>query len=678
MTVSRPAQPGAMLSASATARLRRWVTDFRTERRSRRLSAAAGARPAQPSPAEPLSRLVSLVRETATQISACLELFRNLQSNFARGVQDFLVLDSAGLDDPALGLLRICLTLFQECEPLLKGEGLQRLSTYWDHVAEDCENIAGIVRSRDEAFRELRHYEEKVAWLKTRAGHAPPSGASDSEEEIGGELLPEAPVRRRDRLSRNQEKLSRARGLVETNRAAWEAELRAFEGRRAGHARALLLGLLGGYCRLLGDFGSQAADAAEALEGELKPGTAVRVMGLPGHEAGGCPATFTNTEEGTGRCVVSLQDGEKTAVRPESICPAGPAEVSLEPARGPCSSGCEADVRCSGLDGPVSEVLVNGQHVEVLSATCWGARIRLPPCAVKGHVRVEVRAARWRQRVAVAEAGFQYYEPIGFGPHGKNIQLAAEPGAPAGPEATKALATRVSGLLDGVALTASPLPAVPLEGLPQVVRYYYEIEVQEVAQRVTGTTRTLSLGFAWSGQRPQAPLVQEASGGCFAGIAAASTSASSTRMPEMARNLPRAFVVGGDLPRVYLAGKELSKVTGWRPLFDVGAGAVLGALLQVQTGTARLTILQDGVVRCAVDAELPDGRWDGPPHGAVDVCGTVQRVALRQGVEIPRAALQGACGEAPAPGPSSPSGARGTAQRRCLSMESSGPARPRD
>jgi len=146
----------------------------------------------------------------------------------------------------------------------------------------------------------------------------------------------------------------------------------------------------------------------------------------------------------------------------------------------------------------------------------------------------------------------------------------------------------------------------------------------------------------------------------------------------MARTLPRSFIVGGDLPRVYLAGKEHSKVSGWRPLCDVGAGAVLGALLQVHSLTAKLTILQDGVARCTVETELPDSRWDGPPHGVVDVCGTVQRVVLRQGVEIPRAALEAACREQPAEGGATGGGARGKAQRRCLSVDSCSPTGRRD
>lgn len=661
-----------VLGESAAARLRLWAASVRGKYQ-RQPQLPEGGRP---SSAETLARLVALVRDTAKQFSSCLELFRGLHGSLARGVQDFLIYDSLGLDEHAMGLLKMCLTLFQECEPLLKGDGLQRLSAYWDLVAEDCEHISSLLRTRDEAQTRLRHYEEKVAKLKARAGLPASDGDSESSDEKA-EMLQHSPASaapprpKTDKLSRNLEKLARAKSLVESNQEEWASELQAFEGRRAGHARALLLGFLGTYMRLLGDFGGQAAEAAEAVEGELRPGSKVRVLGLPGSKAGGAPATLEEAEDGNGRCVVSLQDGTRTAVRPESVCPSGPAEVSVEPTQGPRHAGCLAEVRCGGLDGPVSEVLVNGKHVEVLSATCWGARVRLPPVPRPGPASVEVRAARWRQRVAVAEAGFRYYESIGFGPHGKNIQLADEPNAPPGVEAAKTVAARVTGLLDGVVLTSAPLLPIFTEGLPQV-RYYYEFEVLETAQRVTGTTRTLSLGFAWHGPPPERPVVDAAGAGCFQAAQVQATGSSAVpRVPDMARSHPLSFVVGGDLPRVYVATKEISKVSsGWRPLFDVGVGSVLGVMLQVQLGSAKLVILQDGSCRCSMEAQLPsdDARWSGPPHGVIDVCGTVQRVALRQGAEIPRAALEMSCQAADTSSPRRPQ-----AQRRSLSVDSAQP-----
>jgi len=43
----------------------------------------------------------------------------------------------------------------------------------------------------------------------------------------------------------------------------------------------------------------------------------------------------------------------------------------------------------------------------------------------------------------------------------------------------------------------------------------------------------------------------------------------------------------------------------------------------------QLTIFQDGVRRCSVEADVPEA-WGDDVFGIVDVCGTVQRIALRQ------------------------------------------------
>mmetsp|Transcript_19695 Transcript_19695/g.59933 ORF Transcript_19695/g.59933 Transcript_19695/m.59933 type:complete len:660 (+) Transcript_19695:3-1982(+) len=648
------------------ARLRQWVAEARGGGLAgrRRRCAAVAAGPEMERIVQPLSRLVSLARDTAEQAGACLERFRVLQGSLARGVQDFLVVDADGLDEPAMGLVRTCLAVFQECDPLLRDDGLRALSAACDHVAQDCEHIADLLRSRDEAYSELRHYEDKVAMLRRQSG-GQASGGSSSGEDSSGELLletaasdPSLGTWQSSRLARNLDKLSHAKAAVVSQQCGWEAELQAFKARRTVHTRAVLLGLLRTYLRLLADWGRRASEAVASFDEELRPGTAVKVVGLPGvGQAGddGFAATVEAREEATGRCVVSLRDGLRTAVRPESLCPLPRAGISVEPACGSCIAGCVAEVRCGGLDGPVSEALVGGVHAEVLTSAAWGARIRVPPAAAAGPKSVEVRTAKWRQRVAVSEAAFRYYEPVTFGPCGKNVELATSSASSQPPtgEAMRDVATRTSGLLDGVVLTAEPLPAVPAEGSPHGCQYYFEVEVLDAAQRCTGTTRTVSLGFAWS-----AP-----------GEAAA-------RPPEMARQLPRSFVVGGDLPRAYLSGRELCKVLGWRPLFDVAGGSVIGALLQVRAGSARLTVVQDGACRCSAEAELPEGRWEGAPHGVVDVCGTVQRVALRQGAEVPGAALQAASHQTPrqAAGREGPvhggGGSAGSAQRRCLSVDS--------
>jgi len=132
-----------------------------------------------------------------------------------------------------------------------------------------------------------------------------------------------------------------------------------------------------------------------------------------------------------------------------------------------------------------------------------------------------------------------------------------------------------------------------------------------VAPQRKGTTRTIAVGFAW----PRGP--------------------EEVRKAEMASQLPRAFVAGGDLPKAFLDGHELRKLAGWRPLLEVQAGSRLGALLEVgEDRTLLLSVFQDGTRRCSVMAELPEGR-EGEPRGVVDVCGTVQRVELLQDMRPP-------------------------------------------
>jgi len=98
-------------------------------------------------------------------------------------------------------------------------------------------------------------------------------------------------------------------------------------------------------------------------------------------------------------------------------------------------------------------------------------------------------------------------------------------------------------------------------------------------------------------------------------------------------------VVGGDIPKVYLAGKELCKVSGWRPILDVKVGTTLGALMEVDVTTLRTSIFQDGVCRFTTEAALPDA-WTSAPHGVVDVCGTVRCVRLHQGAWPPEAPVE--------------------------------------
>ncbi|CAE8663927.1 unnamed protein product, partial [Polarella glacialis] len=246
-------------------------------------------------------------------------------------------------------------------------------------------------------------------------------------------------------------------------------------------------------------------------------------------------------------------------------------------------------------------------------------------------------------------------------------------------------------------------------------RHFFEVEILDAAERSTGTSRTLSVGFVWppptarTTTAPVATTTATTAATATATTAAtatattaartATTRATTTRatttttttassgsagdqmgsqlsttsqdsfesceqqqqqqqqqqqpigsrtesespalaqaffssLPEMARQLPRSFVVGGDLPRAYLGGVELRKVSGWRPITDVQVGTVLGVLLEVEAKRLRLSVFQDGVRKCCEEAPR-HAEWQGQPFGVVDVCGTVRSVELRQGGRVP-------------------------------------------
>jgi len=660
---SSPPLPTAGSLREGSERFKHWVAGVRGRepRWRRRAAASAEGTGEVEREVEPLKRLVALVRDTVQQILCCMDKFRSLQNSLASGIQDFLVMDAAGLDEPSLALVRLCLTLFHDSEPLLKAEGLRGVFAACEEVADDCEHVRLLLRRREEAYRELRHYEDKVAWLEQAAlpqernhlgGHA-----NCDDEAVEQMLVQSGALRPGCRLLRNREKFGRARSAVEDNHREWEAELTEFRKRRTAHAKNMLLGLFREYLKQLADWGQEARVAAEDFNQELQSSFESDSVAFANEATDGdcvagegSPQGLTRLRRGWSAFSVSSRG------QPENLSPVKMAEITLDPPLGPCTGDYEVEVCSSGFDTPISEVLVGGLPAHVVEASCRSARVRIPPSLTPGPLRVEVRAQRWQQRVATTETAFRCYAPVAFGACGKNIELSTGQEAEAGAKAVPAIATRVSGLLDGVVLTREPLASIQAPAQPQnELRYYFEVTVLEAAQRCTGTTRTVSLGFAW----------------WLDGAAHA-------RVPEMARQLPRSMVIGGDLPRAYVAGREHSKVSGWRPLFEVSAGTVLGALLQVQANKAKLTILQDGARRCHSEAEIPeDSSWGAAPHGVVDVCGTVQRVVLKQGAEVPKAALESGPSLQASPlasprGTSVGPGARatrGTAQRRCRSAE---------
>merc|ERR1712217_816902 len=168
--------------------------------------------------------------------------------------------------------------------------------------------------------------------------------------------------------------------------------------------------------------------------------------------------------------------------------------------------------------------------------------------------------------------------------------------------------------------------------------YYFEFSVLEVDPC---TTRTLMLGFVW-----QPPGTVDREQVCKANLF---DTMKAPVLPATASELPQAFVIGGDPPRWFFAGRDLGKIAGWSPLIHTVSGSVFGALLEVRYASGkdaappllRFVLFQDGK-RCAehvVELIRPEDAWvllPGPgPHGLIDICGNVRKVQLSNNLQPP-------------------------------------------
>jgi len=184
----------------------------------------------------------------------------------------------------------------------------------------------------------------------------------------------------------------------------------------------------------------------------------------------------------------------------------------------------------------------------------------------------------------------------------------------------------------GLATTANPLR--PLRGqisskvsrgLPSArAAYYFELEILETDLE---TTSTVSLGFCFvGGKRLQEPL------------------------PLSARELPGAFMLGGELPKAHFGSTEIGSSLEWRPLIHVQRGSRIGGLLEVRDMSSgprelpilRFSIFQDGTLRTEASicsstmALLTQENQDAVsaaaagqrPFGLVEVAGNVRSLKL--------------------------------------------------
>lgn len=165
---------------------------------------------------------------------------------------------------------------------------------------------------------------------------------------------------------------------------------------------------------------------------------------------------------------------------------------------------------------------------------------------------------------------------------------------------------RTGTQLNGISLCKEPLRQTTLPGQPNVVKYSFECVVLEVKGK---TFKTLSLGFMW---KPEAV----------------------GNLPETSSVLPQALMVGGDLPRWHLDGRELGKVKNWRPRTEVAQGTVLRAELVVDRTEITVAIFQDGAKRTEksliLDPTEQPWIFEGRPVAVIDICGSVRKVCLMQ------------------------------------------------
>mmetsp|Transcript_1865 Transcript_1865/g.4274 ORF Transcript_1865/g.4274 Transcript_1865/m.4274 type:complete len:415 (-) Transcript_1865:503-1747(-) len=174
-------------------------------------------------------------------------------------------------------------------------------------------------------------------------------------------------------------------------------------------------------------------------------------------------------------------------------------------------------------------------------------------------------------------------------------------------------------------------------------KFYFELEILE---QVARTARTMSIGFSWDADLHKTDEVVS---------------------DRFVKKLPHMMVIGGELPRAYLASQRLPVDIAWRPILHLQEGSFLAVTLEVSpslppAGTSgeeldawlddaamsfealqlRLRVWQDGTKRAEVLGSLDwaeEGRLfvlaalsQEPSrgiHGLVDLRGSVRSAKLR-------------------------------------------------
>lgn len=552
------------------------------------------------------SKLAAHVLETANRSAQCIQELLSLQKGLMTGVEEFLSFDSSLIDEPAYAIVFECAAAFESVISALSPKPLEQVSESVQESLGELNRLSELLGVWGEAVSEQEHYEGKVG-------------------ELQGKLF----AGLGDKLDRNRDKLNQAKQSVDGFKQEGEAELNHFSEKRTVIVRGTLISYLRVYLQMVTNFGGLCKPVADQCAAELLPGARVEIIALrKARDLNGLTATIECVDPAdTRRCRVVLDStGEQKSVKIEHLLPiVEEFRLAMTP---------EAD----GSADPTAEVEVEAE-----------AEIADGKAEAEQEEEEKPEEPRWEYDPSGEPLSEEPRITFGHPLTGNNITLFKTPGSgEEGVDWLPVIASRPTSILNGVCLTHSPLQPMPPEA-GQLLRHYFEVTILDAAN--SGTTRTLYLGFAWPAEDcseddlgASAASAASADGEATAKLRRSSTTShqdavvAGRALPESSRELPCAFVIGGDLTRAYLGGVDLGKVSGWRPLKDAATGSRIGCLLEQDAERWRLSIYQDGTRRCKVEATPPP--WaSGPPHGLVDVCGGVRRVQLRQG----RSVLEEAC-----------------------------------
>eukprot|EP00397_Hematodinium_sp_SG-2012_P016612 GEMP01016957.1.p1 GENE.GEMP01016957.1~~GEMP01016957.1.p1 ORF type:complete len:597 (-),score=128.80 GEMP01016957.1:1006-2796(-) len=527
----------------------------------------------------------SAVGQCARNIHSAMKVLTSEQEKIQRTVAKFAGLSDGSMDD-------YCVYLFGQ-----SGETTQKMQDKWaqyepvfrsifgmcDQHVDDINDIADSLRKRNDSFIERRHYEEKVRSLSPGA-----------------------------RRERNKKKLDVATEGLSFTQAVSQQKVRIAIKNHPKLLRLTALRLSESVMRILQQWGA----GASGWDPGFKVGSEVTQIGagtktftvtglgpsnarvndqiipsvlltpttweLPKEEE--LPLSSEPTEtpvEGSSRLTVEeVVEQQETTFEAETSETSHPQKFTVTPRKIRRGKETQLTITCPPLIGPIAEVRIDGQRMEVVS----GMRDQVIVSGVLNEVTrgyVEVMTEEAKNTFAAGEVNLVLYEPDRFlsSPVGTNVKLS---------EGEK-VAHRIDGSVNGISFLTITKP-------------FFEIEIDEVMRKTQ--TRGPAFGF----MSPKYINVG--------------------RLPNVASELKHALIVGGDLPQMYLNAEKIPNKIAWRPRNELSEGDRIQVLL---THSA-FKIFLNGTEKISVN--LPSVWWLYEPLvGVIDLAGTLRGVTIIDGAD---------------------------------------------